>query len=399
VSDFKFGIEEEYFVVDRRSGALRCELPKAFMIAAQKRLGDRLMYEILQSQIEVATPPLTQPAEARRDLQHYRSLLAAVGEQHGIGILAAGTHPFGYPEQQRMTEKRRYTKVINELGMVGLGSPICGLHVHVEVPADVSRVDIMHRCVPFLPLLLALSTSSPFWAGYDTGLLGYRNAVNDAMPRTGFPEMFRSEDEYRNYVSALVEANIIQDATYVWWALRPSLRHPTLELRLTDCCTFIADSVAIASLYRAIVARLVRDPALNSGFCPIRRSLCEENRWRAQRYGIDGTYIDPTTRESTSFRRMFDETIALIADEVDRLNLGAEVEKLRSIIKRGTSAHLQLEHYRAFLKLGRTPKQAMREVAKWLRLATEQGEQGSSESKMAISPPRGAASAALGLQG
>lgn len=371
----KFGIEEEYFLVSRRTGALRCEVPERFMTAAQRRLGDRVMYEILQSQIEVATRPLETAAEARDVLHGYRSALAEVGANFGIGILAAGTHPFGYPEQQRMTRKRRYSRVIDELGMVGLGSAICGLHVHVEVPKSISRVDIMHRCIPFLPILLGLSTSSPFWAGYETGLLGYRNAVNDAHPRTGFPEMFRSEDEYRDYVRALVDADIIQDATYVWWALRPSLKHPTLELRLTDSCTFVSDAVAIASLYRAIVTHLVHNQSQNADFCPISRALSEENRWRAQRYGTDGTYIDVTTREAKPFTAIFEETISLLAEEIDELGIGAEVDHLRTIIKQGTSAHLQLAHYRALVKAGRTPKQAMRDVTKWLRCATEEAEQ------------------------
>jgi glutamate---cysteine ligase / carboxylate-amine ligase len=384
----RFGIEEEYFVVNRGSGALRCELPDKFMAAAQKRLGDRVMYEILQSQIEVATPPLQSAEEAIQQLRHYRSTLAEVGAELGVGILAAGTHPLGYPEQQRMTKKRRYSRVIHELGMVGLGSPMCGLHVHVEVPQPISRVDIMHRCIPFLPLLLALSTSSPFWAGYDTGLLGYRNAVNDALPRTGFPEMFRSENDYRDYVDALVEADIIQDATYVWWALRPSLKHPTLELRLTDCCTFVSDAVAVASLYRAMVAHLVRNEKINADICPITRALTEENRWRAQRYGTEGTFIDVSTREAKPFKAIFEETVSILSNEIDELELWPQIAHLRTVIKRGTSAHLQLEHYRALLKFGRTSKQAMRDVAKWLRISTEEGERVDESGKSAPATAR-----------
>ncbi|MGY4513322.1 YbdK family carboxylate-amine ligase [Bradyrhizobium sp. USDA 3650] len=248
---YRFGIEEEYFLVNRQSAAPKSELPKSYMAAAQKRLGERLTTEILQSQIEVATPPLATSADAIAELAHYRAVLAEVGKEHGVGIVAAGTHPLAQPQQQRMTRKRRYSKVINDLGMVGLGNPISGLHVHVEVPEPDHRVEIMHRLVPFLPLLLALSTSSPFWCGYPTGLLGYRNAANDALPRTGFPEMFRNLAEYETYVRTLVDAGIVPNATYVWWALRPSLQHPTLELRITDCCTAIADSVAIAALFRA----------------------------------------------------------------------------------------------------------------------------------------------------
>ena len=371
---YSFGIEEEYFVVSRRSAQLKAEPPDAFMKEARKELGARLMPEILQSQIEVATRPMLAPAEAAYELRSCRARLAEVGRRHGIGIVASGTHPLALPHQQRMTKKRRYKKVIDDLGMVGLGNALCGMHVHVEVPEPDHRVQIMHRLVPFLPLLLALSTSSPFWAGYETGLLGYRNAANDALPRTGFPEMFQNLKEYEAYIAALVEPNIIPDSTYVWWALRPALQHPTLELRLTDCCTSVDDAVAIASLYRALVRHLVRHRELNRNFSAVTRALSEENRWRAQRYGVDGTYIDVASKEAKSFGTLLDETIALLADEIGTLQLAAEMQHLRRIRERGTSAHLQLKLYRMLIKSGRRPRQALIEVAKWLRACTERGE-------------------------
>ncbi|WP_183238150.1 MULTISPECIES: glutamate-cysteine ligase family protein [unclassified Bradyrhizobium] len=175
--------------------------------------------------------------------------LACKGEKDSLGPCTA-TASVSRRNTSWSTANPQRRKVISDLGMVGLGNPISGLHVHVEVPEPDLRVEIMHRLVPFLPLLLALSTSSPFWCGYPTGLLGYRNAANDALPRTGFPEMFRNLAEYETYVKTLVDAGIVPNASYVWWALRPSLQHPTLELRITDCCTAIADSVAIAAVVR-----------------------------------------------------------------------------------------------------------------------------------------------------
>lgn len=383
---YSFGIEEEYFVVSRRTGNIKSELPAGFMPRARKKLGAQLMTEILQSQIEVATSPVLDPADAKAELRTFRSTLSEVGHQHGVGIIAAGTHPLAMPLQQKMTRKRRYKKVIDDLGMVGLGSVLCGLHVHVEVPEPDHRVEIMHRLVPFLPLLLALSTSSPFWAGCETGLLGYRNAANDALPRTGFPEMFQSLKEYEAYIAALVEPNIIPDSTYVWWALRPSLQHPTLELRLTDCCTSLDDAVAIASLFRALVRRVVRDRSLNRDFSAIARALSEENRWRAQRYGTDGTYIDVTTREAKPFEAVLEETIALLADDINALRIAPQIEHLRFIRKRGTSAHLQVELYRSLLKFGRRPRQALLEVARWLRASTESGDFVTGDGAPSIAP-------------
>jgi carboxylate-amine ligase len=228
--------------------------------------------------------------------------------------------------------------------------------------------------VPFLPLLLALSTSSPFWAGYETGLLGYRNAANDALPRTGFPEMFQNLAEYEEYVQVLERAKIIPDSTYVWWSLRPSRQHPTLELRLTDCCTSIADAVAIASLYRAMVRHLVNHKDLNNQFSAVVRALTEENRWRAQRYGTEGTYVEIGSLRAKPFKVLLQETVDLLAEDIEALGLRPEMEHLDALVKRGTSAHLQLELYRALLKFGRTPNEAMRQVAKWLLRSTEAGD-------------------------
>jgi carboxylate-amine ligase len=374
VHQFRFGIEEEYFVVDRRTASIKCELPKSFMKSAGRRLGDQLMRELLQSQIEVATKPMKRPQDAREELLRFRATLAEVGSDHGLGIVAAGTHPLAIPHQQRMTKKRRYSKLIEDLGMVGLGNPLCGLHVHVEVPDPDLRVELMHRLVPFLPILLALSTSSPFWAGCETGLLGYRNAANDALPRTGFPEMFQSIQEYEDYIQALVEANIIADSTYVWWALRPCLRHPTLELRLTDCCTSVDDTVAIAALYRAMVHHLVRERGTNASFSAVIRALAEENRWRAQRYGTGGTYVDVISREAKPFQQLLDETLKLLEPDFVELQMTEQVAHLRRIVRRGTSAHRQLELYHAIRKTGRAPKQALRDVTKWLRASSEAGD-------------------------
>jgi glutamate---cysteine ligase / carboxylate-amine ligase len=373
VTQYSFGIEEEYFVVGRRTGNIKAELSQAFMRAASKELGSHLTKELLQSQIEVVTRPLVDAEQARQDLFLFRKTLADVGQKYGIGILAAGTHPLARPDEHVTTNKRRYTKVIKELGLVGLGNALCGLHVHVEVPDPDRRVEVMHRLVPFLPILLALSTSSPFWAGIETGLLGYRNAANDAFPRSGLPEMFRSGAEYEDYVQALTEAKIITDSTYIWWALRPSLRHPTLELRLTDCCTAVDDAVAIASLYRALVRHVVENPKLNAQFSAVARALTEENRWRAQRYGTTGTYVDVATREAKPFKQMLDETLALVRPDLTALGLEPEVVHLGRIAANGTSAHRQLAFYRVLRKAGKPRVAALKEVSRWLCSSTEVG--------------------------
>jgi glutamate---cysteine ligase / carboxylate-amine ligase len=370
---FRFGLEEEYFVVDRRTGGIKSNLPKEFMLCAKKKLGPNVMYELLQSQIEVATDPVASPADARSQLRHFRSTLKELGQRCNVGIVAAGSHPLALPHEQRVTNKRRYAQIIDDLGMVGLANPLCGLHVHVEVPDPNLRVDLMYQLAPLLPLLLALSTSSPFWSACDTGLLGYRNAANDMMPRSGFPEMFESLSDYESYVSALVEAKIIPDSTYIWWALRPSLKHPTLELRICDCCTSIADAVAIGSLYRAMVSNLVRRPRSNNQTA-VSRALAEENKWRAQRYGIDGTFIDERTRKTVPFGVLLERVISELEEDIASLGIWPEIQHLRTIQARGTSAHQQLRLYRRLRSNGLPPKKSVRIVSKWLRECTEHGD-------------------------
>jgi carboxylate-amine ligase len=374
MTQYRFGIEEEYFVINLVTGNVVSELSAEFMRTAEKKLGSKLMNELLQSQIEVATSPCVTPREARQELLHFRRTLAEVGQSYGLGIVAAGSHPLSRPSQHKATNKRRYARIIDELGLVGLGNALCALHVHVEVPDPDCRVEIMHRLIPFLPMLLALSTSSPFWDGMESGLLGYRNAANDASPRSGFPEMFRTSGEYEAYVQALTDANIIPDASYIWWAVRPSLRHPTLELRLTDCCTSVDDAVAIASLYRALVRRCVEDPRLNSEFSSLTRALTEENRWRAQRYGTEGTYIDVDSRQAKLFRQIMDEMLALVKPDLIALDLEGELPHLMRIIERGTSAHHQIGVFRSLRRAGIPRVPALRQLSLWLQQSTAAGD-------------------------
>jgi carboxylate-amine ligase len=296
-----------------------------------------------------------------------------VASEFGLAIMAAGTHPLARPDQQRVTDKPRYAEVMRELGLVGLGSAACGLHVHVEIPDVGRRIEIMNRMIPFLPMFLALSTSSPFWSGTETGLLGYRGVANDASPRSGLPQLFESDAEYEDYVAALARVGAVRDSSHIWWLLRPSMRYPTLELRIMDCCTAIDDGVAIAGLYRALVRHLVREPDLNSRLSALGRALCEENRWRAQRYGVDGTYIDIPTRQPKPFARMLEETLALVHDDLLELGHQGVAARLRQIIAQGTSAHRQLMLYRGLCGAGVPHAAALMEVSRWLVASTQAG--------------------------
>src|SRR5438045_1356618 len=291
---YRFGIEEEYFLVDAETKATAPAMPAEFLAQAKAATGGRAMSEMLQSQIEVATAPHADVRAARAELRHLRRTLAGVAAQHGLAILAAGTHPTATWAAQRPTTAERYDAIMDDLQMIGRRDMFCGLHVHVELPNPDARVDTMVRMLPYLPLFVALATSSPFWQSRPTGLKGYRLAANDELPRSGIPELFRTMAEYEEYVAALVRAGVVEDSSYVWWAIRPSRSNPTLELRAPDCCTRVDDSIAIAALYRALARHLTRTPALNAGLSAVGRALAIENKWRAQRYGISGTFVDAT---------------------------------------------------------------------------------------------------------
>jgi carboxylate-amine ligase len=370
---YRFGIEEEYFVVDRPTGDIRPEPSPGFMEKASRELGPCVMNELLQSQIEIVTRPFASPEEARQELAGLRTTLSRVASEFGLAIMAAGTHPLARPEQQRVTDSPRYRDVMRELGVVGLCSAACGLHVHVEIPDLSRRIEIMNRMMPFLPMFLALSTSSPFWSGMETGLLGYRSVANDASPRSGFPEMFESNEEYEDYVAALARAGAVRDSSHIWWVLRPSLRHPTLELRIMDCCTAVDDAVAIAGLYRALVRHLAHRRGLNAGLSAVARALAEENRWQAQRYGVDGTYIDVLTRQAKPFAQMLEETLEMVRDDLLELGHHSAAFRLRQIVRQGTSAHRQLVLYRRLSSVGVPHANALKEVSGWLAASTEAG--------------------------
>ena len=370
--NFDFGVEEEYFIVQRHDGSTKTSMSSLFFESARETLGSSVTRELLQSQIEVATSPCQSMNEARRQLQAFRETLGDIGARYGLGIVAAGTHPTAVWSEQRATEHRRYDRVAHDLQMIAHRKMICGMHVHVAVPEWVSRVDLMVRMLPFVPLLLALSTSSPFWQSRRTGLMCYRQALYAELPRSGLPDLFRDEEDYTAYVAALVDNRIIADASSIWWAVRPSSQYPTLELRVADSCTHLEDVLAIAALYRCLVRRLCLDPRVGAGLSAANRGIIEENKWRAQRYGCHGSLIDVGSGEAVSVANALHEVLDLVAGDAEVLDCVAEIEAARGIPERGTSADGQLALYSASLSQGNPPGVALQNVLNWLAETTMQ---------------------------
>ncbi len=371
-SEYGFGIEEEYFIVDAETKAVQRKMPAAFIMALKRDLGPTVTREMLQAQIEVMTQPSTSLVDARSELQQARRAVGDIAISHGLSFFASGTHPTATWTETQQTPANRYDGVMHDLQMIGERNLLCGLHVHVELPDPDTRVDVMRRMTPFVPLLIALATSSPFWRARRTGLMGYRLAAYDELPRTGLPPLFESKEDYDTYISTLVEARVIPDSTYVWWALRPSHKHPTLELRAPDSCTRVEDTIAIAALYRSLARHLVRNPKVNADLNVVDAAIALENKWRAQRYGIHGSFVDRNSRRAITIPEVVDGLIDQVADDARELGCTDEVAFARDILQRGTSADMQISVFREAEHRTGSRTEALRAVTGWLADTTLQ---------------------------
>jgi len=364
-SSYSIGIEEEFFVFDARTRRAARRLDAKFLKHAQAELGDMLKHEMLQSQIEVATPPCETLAQAREHLRRCRRVLGDAAAERKLGIAALGTFPLAFWTEQQVTPNVRYDEIMTDLQMIGLRNMLCGMHVHVEVANPSGRVDLIRRATPYLPLLLALSVSSPFWQGHLTGLAGYRLAAYDELPRTGLPELFRTNAEYDEFVAALVSADIIPDASYIWWAIRPSLRFPTIELRIADSCTQLDDTIAIAALFRCLIRALEQNRSLNAEFDRVGRAITNENKWHAQRHGMAAIFVHPLRRIPIAVPEWLNELRELVADHAAALGCSNEIAHLERIVSEGASADRQLAIYKDAKAASRGGLTGLKAVVDW----------------------------------
>ncbi|NQU71972.1 MAG: carboxylate-amine ligase [Rhodospirillales bacterium] len=363
---FTVGIEEEYLLVDRATRDLVSEPPPDMIAKCEDRLRGQVASEFLQTQIEVGTRVCATLQDARDDLAYLRGTVAEVANEFGLAPIAASTHPFGRWRDQKPTDKQRYAVLEQDMQVAARRLLICGMHVHVGLDDDELAIDILNQIPYFLPHLLALSTSSPFWEGAETGLKSYRLCVFNELPRTGLPEQFASHGEYRRTVDALVRAGLIEDATKIWWDVRPSARFPTLEMRITDVCTRLDDAISIAAIYRCLCRALHRLRRNNQRWRVYSRFLVDENRWRAQRYGFDEGLVDFGRGEIVPFETLLDEIIDLLREDAEFFGCQDELEHARTIIARGSSAHRQLATYHLAMKSGADHEAALKSVVDML---------------------------------
>lgn len=359
---FTIGIEEEYLVVDRESRDLIQRPPKEMWDRLGEVLGSKVTPEFLKAQIEVGTKVCANLKEAREDLAGLRRNLSEVVNEYGAAIIASSTHPFANWSQQETTEDPRYRRLAADYQQVARQLVICGMHVHVGIEDPHVRIDLMNQVRYMLPHLLALSTSSPFWDGVPTGLLAYRLVIFQNLPRTGMPEEFESWGEYQRFVEVLVSAGLIEDGTKLWWDIRPSSRYPTLEMRISDVCTRLDDAMTIAALYQCLLGFLFRLRRNNQKWRVYAPAIIEENVWRAQRYGTDGSLVDFGKGELVSMTDLVEEFIEILAQDAVEFDVREELRHAREIVANGTSAHRQLATFEEAKNAGASQEEALKAV-------------------------------------
>ena len=370
--DFTIGIEEEYLLVDRETLKL-AEAPAGLMEACKAELDDQVSPEFLQCQIEIGTHVCGTVAQAREDLRKLRRSVATQAEAFGLAPIAASCHPFAAWREQHHTDRDRYNDLRRDLGGVARRLLISGMHVHVGLPDEEDRIDILNQLTYFLPHLLALSASSPFWQGEDTGLASYRLTIFDNLPRTGLPPQFTSWSAYERTVEAIVGLGLIEDSSKIWWDLRPSARFPTIEARICDVSPRVETTLTLAAIIQSLTRFLWRLKSQNRRWRMYDNFLLEENRWHAMRYGISNGLIDLGQRKLVPFADLMEELIELVREDAEALGCLAEVEAAREIVANGTSADRQRAIYQDAIEAEMPVPEALHEVVRHLMAEFHEG--------------------------
>jgi len=344
MADFTLGIEEEFQIIDPETRELRSHITE-MIEEGRMILGEQVKPEMHQSMIEIGTGICDNIQEARVDLIKLRRTVSGLAESKGLRIAAASTHPISSWKDQKITPDVHYEALINEMQFLAQSLLIFGMHVHVGIDDRESQIHLMNAARYFLPHLLALSTSSPFWIGMKTGLKSYRSEIFKKFPRTDIPDYFSSYSEYENYVNLLLKTGCIDRPKKIWWDIRPHPQFPTLEFRICDIPSRVDEVIALAALIQAIIAKLYKLYRMNMGFRLYRRALIQENKWRAVRWGLDGKLIDFGKQKEVPVRDLILELLDFVDDVVDELGSRKEIEYVHTILENGTSADRQLKKF------------------------------------------------------
>jgi carboxylate-amine ligase len=335
------GIEEEFQLVDPTSRELKSHIEE--MLVAGAHLGDQIKPELHRSVVEVGTPVCADIREARAAVRHLRGSLVQMADSGGVRIVAAGTHPFSHWKDQEITDRERYVEIVNEMEDLARANLIFGLHVHVGIDDRELQILVMNAVRAFLPHLLALSVNSPFWCGRRTGVKSVRSTIFKRFPRTQIPDYFRSWHEYQKFVDLLVRTNCIDDAKKIWWDVRPHAHFKTLEFRICDIPSRMDETIAIAALVQALVAKLIRLIESNLQTRIYERAVIMENKFRALKRGLDGSMIAFDLKGERPTRELVNEVLDFVDDVVDDLGTRGEMSVLREWVRIGdTGADRQI---------------------------------------------------------
>ncbi len=338
---YTLGIEEEFAIVDPQTRELRSHIQE-ILEGGKVLLKEQVKPEMHQSVVELGTEICSSVANAREHVVELRSKLAFLAGQAGLRIASTGTHPFSHWRDQLITEGERYKEIVQDMQQLARANLIFGLHVHVGIPERETAIHVMNQARYFLPHIYALSANSPFWVGQDTGLKGYRLKVFERFPRTGIPDAFESLSEYEDYCKLLVKTGCVDNAKKIWWDIRLHPFFDTLEVRVCDAQSRVDDTLALAALIQAVIAKLYKLLRHNTTFRVYRRRLLDENRWRASRYGIGGKLIDFGREAEVETRSLLNELIEFVSTEIVELGSVRELEHIERIMREGTGADRQV---------------------------------------------------------
>ena len=341
-ADLTLGVEEEYQIIDGETRELTSYVGDVLEQGAVI-FRDQVKPELLQSQVEIGSHVCRNIREARQEVTRLRRMVSEIAERNGCRIVSAATHPFSRWQDQIITEKDRYKALYSSMKVIAQRLLIFGMHVHVGIPDRQLRIDVMNQLSYFIPHVLSLSTSSPFWLGQYTGLKSYRSVIVEDLPRTGIPEYFNTAAEYDQFLEILIKTKCIDEPTKIWWDIRPHPKFPTLEIRVCDAMPRVNHVIAVVALLQAMVAKLIQLRLNNQTWRQYRRALVEENKWRAIKDGLDGHLLDLGKTEQVPTRFLVEEMLEFVDDVVDPLESREEIERVRDILKEGTSADRQIQ--------------------------------------------------------
>jgi carboxylate-amine ligase len=368
---FNIGIEEEYQTIDPASRDLRSHIHAEIVQKGKTLLAERVKPEMHQSVIEIGTGVCSNIKEAKEEIRSIRKQIITLARQNGLRLAAAGTHPFAQWRTQEIYPDDRYRTIVEDMRMVARANLIFGLHVHIGVEDRESAIQVMNGTRYFLPHILALSTNSPLWQGTDTGLKSYRCKVFDKFPRTNIPDLYSSWSEFENYVNLLIKTNSIDNAKKIWWDIRPHPYFPTLEFRICDIPMRVDETIAIAALCQAVIAKLYRLHEQNLSFRHYTRALIMENKWRAARYGLDGRLIDFGKQAEVPVRNLIHEILEFVSDVTGELDSREELGYVYHMMENGTGADRQLKVFAETQDLDRVVDYMIEETEQGLFEPTE----------------------------